>query len=192
METRVGDMTSPHMQWWLDAKFGMFIHWGAYSELARGEWVMNRERWPIDEYEKVARAWNPERYDPREWVRMAQDAGMRYLVCTTKHHDGFCLFGSEHNDYNTVATIGRDLMAELAEACHDAGLQAGLLLLAQGLAPPRLRGRSPSRDEAGQAALHRLHPGPRARTVQQLRRPRDPLVRRRRGSTTARAGMPTR
>ena len=125
METRVGDITSPHLQWWLDAKFGMFIHWGAYSELARGEWVMNRERWPIEEYEQVARAWDPERFEPREWVRMAQDAGMRYLVCTSKHHDGFCLFDSEHNDYNTVATIGRDLMAELAEACHEAGLKLG-------------------------------------------------------------------
>ena len=125
METRVGDITSPHMQWWLDAKFGMFIHWGAYSQLARGEWVMNRERWPIDEYEAVARAWNPERFDAHEWVRMAQDAGMRYLVCTTKHHDGFCLFDSELNDYNSVETIGRDLMAELAEACHAAEMPLG-------------------------------------------------------------------
>lgn len=125
METRVGDITSPHLQWWLQARFGMFIHWGAYSQLARGEWVMNRERWPIDEYEVVARAWNPQRFEPAEWVRMAQEAGMRYLVCTSKHHDGFCLFGSEHNDYNTVATIGRDLMAELADACHAAGMKLG-------------------------------------------------------------------
>ncbi|MGC9319180.1 MAG: alpha-L-fucosidase [Armatimonadota bacterium] len=125
METRVGDMTSPHLQWWLDAKFGMFIHWGAYSQLARGEWVMNRERWPIEEYEQVARAWNPDAYDPREWVAMARDAGMRYLVCTTKHHDGFCLFGSELNDYNTVETIGRDLIGELAQACHEAEMKLG-------------------------------------------------------------------
>jgi len=125
MEVRVGDIDSPHLQWWLDAKFGMFIHWGPYSQLARGEWVMNRERWPIDEYEAIARSWNPDRYDPREWVAMAQEAGMKYLVCTTKHHDGFCLFGSELNDYNSVATIGRDLIAELAEACHEAGLGLG-------------------------------------------------------------------
>ncbi|MEA3403089.1 MAG: alpha-L-fucosidase [Armatimonadota bacterium] len=125
METRVGDITSPHLQWWLDAKFGMFIHWGAYSQLARGEWVMNRERWPIPEYEEVARAWSPDAYDPREWVAMARSAGMKYLVCTTKHHDGFCLFGSEHNDYNTVETIGRDLIGELAEACHEADMPLG-------------------------------------------------------------------
>ena len=121
----VGDMDSPHLQWWLDAKFGMFIHWGAYAQLARGEWVMNRERWPVEEYEAVARAWNPERFEPREWVRMAAEAGMKYLVCTSKHHDGFCLFGSELTGYTTVATIGRDLMAELAEACHDAGMPLG-------------------------------------------------------------------
>ncbi len=118
-------MTGPHLQWWLDAKFGMFIHWGAYSQLARGEWVMNRERWPIEEYEPLARAWRPDRHDPREWVAMAQDAGMKYLVCTSKHHDGFCLFGSELTDYNSVATMGRDLMAELADACHEAGLRFG-------------------------------------------------------------------
>lgn len=150
METRVGDITSPHMQWWLDAKFGMFIHWGAYSELARGEWVMNRERWPVAEYEAVARAWNPERYDPREWVRMAQDAGMRYLVCTTKHHDGFCLFGSEHNDYNSVATIGRDLMAELAEACHEADMPLGFYYSLKDWHHPDY-GAAHRGDDAGQA-----------------------------------------
>ncbi|NLO05706.1 MAG: alpha-L-fucosidase [candidate division WS1 bacterium] len=150
METRVGDITSPHMQWWLDAKFGMFIHWGAYSELARGEWVMNRERWPVAEYEAVACAWNPERYDPREWVRMAQDAGMRYLVCTTKHHDGFCLFGSEHNDYNSVATIGRDLMAELAEACHEADMPLGFYYSLKDWHHPDY-GAAHRGDDAGQA-----------------------------------------
>ncbi len=125
-EVRVGDVTSPHLQWFLDAHFGMFIHWGAYSALERGEWVMNRERWPIEEYEPIAHAWNPERFRPDEWVGMAKDAGMKYLVCTSKHHDGFCLFDSKLTDYTTAhSACGRDLMAELAEACHAGGLKLG-------------------------------------------------------------------
>ena len=125
-DVRVGDMTSPHMQWFLDAGFGMFIHWGAYSQLARGEWVMNRERWPVEEYEPLARAWNPLRFDAEDWVRMARDAGMKYLVCTTKHHDGFCLFDSKLTDYTSAqSACGRDLMAELADACHSHGVRLG-------------------------------------------------------------------
>jgi len=125
-EVRVGDITSPHLQWFLDAKFGMFIHWGAYSSLERGEWVMNRERWPIEEYERVARNWDPQHFRPDEWVEMAKDAGMKYLVCTSKHHDGFCLFDSQLTDYTTASSAcGRDLMAELADACHAGGLKLG-------------------------------------------------------------------
>jgi alpha-L-fucosidase len=125
-EVRVGDMTSPHMKWFLHDRFGMFIHWGAYSQLARGEWVMNRERIPVEEYEPIARAWNPDRFDADEWVAMAQDAGMKYLVCTTKHHDGFCLFDSKLTDYTSAQSdCGRDLMGELADACHSAGMKLG-------------------------------------------------------------------
>lgn len=125
-EVRVGDMTSPHMQWFLQDKFGMFIHWGPYSQLARGEWVMNRERIPVEEYEPIARGWHPNRFDADEWVRMAQDAGMKYLVCTTKHHDGFCLFDSKLTDYTSAQSdCGRDLMGELADACHNAGMKLG-------------------------------------------------------------------
>ncbi len=125
-EVRVGDITSPHMQWFLHGKFGMFVHWGPYSQLARGEWVMNRERIPVEEYEPIARAWNPDRFDADEWVGMAQDAGMKYLVCTTKHHDGFCLFDSKLTDYTSAQSdCGCDLMGELADACHNAGMKLG-------------------------------------------------------------------
>lgn len=125
-DVRVGDVTSPHLQWFLRDRFGMFIHWGAYSQLARGEWVMNRERIPVAEYEPIARAWVPDAFDAGDWVDMALDAGMRYLVCTTKHHDGFCLFDSALTDYTSAqSACGRDLMAELADACHAKGLKLG-------------------------------------------------------------------
>jgi alpha-L-fucosidase len=94
--------------------------------LGRGEWVMNRERWPIEEYEPVTDQFKAERFRPEEWVALAKGAGMKYLVCTSKHHDGFCLFDSKLTDYTAVHRgPGRDLMAELAQACHAGGLKLG-------------------------------------------------------------------
>src|SRR5512137_355120 len=90
------------MDWWRDARFGMFIHWGVYSIPAGtwdgrqiggiGEWIMNRGKIPVADYQNMAKQFNPVKYDPDEWVRMAKDAGMKYIVITSKHHDGFALF----------------------------------------------------------------------------------------------------
>ena len=81
--------------WWQEARFGMFIHWGLYSILGRGEWVYYQEHFSRDEYAKLADQFNPRHYRPAEWVALAQDAGMKYMVLTTRHHDGFCLYDSK-------------------------------------------------------------------------------------------------
>jgi alpha-L-fucosidase len=83
-------------------KFGMFIHWGLYSELGRPVWVMNREKISIAEYEKVAARFNPVKFNADEWVKVAKDAGMKYMVITAKQHDGFAMFGSMVSPYNIV------------------------------------------------------------------------------------------
>src|SRR3954447_24934036 len=80
------------MQWWHQARFGMFIHWGLYSVLGRHEWVMENEGIPVSEYEPLAKRFKPKPYPAREWAKMARETGMRYMVMTTKHHEGFCHF----------------------------------------------------------------------------------------------------
>lgn len=114
------------LAWFRDARFGMFIHWGLYSQLGRHEWVMNRERIPVAEYEKLADSFKPGPWPARKWAKLAKKAGQRYMVMTTKHHEGFCLFDSELTDYN-AAKRGpkRDLVAEYVEACHAEGLKVG-------------------------------------------------------------------
>ena len=114
------------MKWWHEARFGMFVHWGLYSQLGRHEWVMNRERIPVKEYEKLARTWEVNPRPMRQWARLARDAGMKYIVLTTKHHEGFCLWDTEQTDYNAVkCTPGRDLVAEYVDACREYGLKVG-------------------------------------------------------------------
>ena len=114
------------MKWWTDARFGMFVHFGLYSQLGRHEWVMNRERIPVKEYEKLARTFNPAPGSPREWAALAKKAGMKYMVMTTKHHEGFCLWDSKLTDYNAVKRgPGRDLVAEYVDACREFGLKCG-------------------------------------------------------------------
>ena len=115
------------MAWWHEARFGMFIHWGLYAQLGRGEWVMNRERIPIAEYEQLAETWAPKEGFAREWAELAAQAGMRYMVLTARHHDGFCLFDSALTDY-TSAKRGprRDLVAEYVAAARAKGLRVGL------------------------------------------------------------------
>lgn len=119
--------TRPHrIRWWQEARFGMFIHWGLYSQLGRHEWVMNRERIPIKEYEKLADSWHPKERPAREWAKLAKQAGMKYMVMTTKHHEGFCLWDTQQTDYNAVKRgPGRDLVREFVEACHEFGLKVG-------------------------------------------------------------------
>ena len=114
------------LEWFRAARFGMFIHWGLYSQLGRHEWVMNRERIPVDQYEKLARTWKPKPNAPREWARLAKKAGMRYMVMTTKHHEGFCLFNSELTDYCAPKRgPKRDLVAEYVDAARSEGMRVG-------------------------------------------------------------------
>lgn len=114
------------MKWWREARFGMFIHWGLYAQLGRHEWVMNRERIPIEEYEKLADTWKPKERPAREWAKLAKQAGMKYMVMTSKHHEGFCLWDTKQTDYNAAKhRPGRDLVREYVEACREFGLKIG-------------------------------------------------------------------
>ena len=114
------------LSWFRAARFGMFIHWGLYAQLGRHEWVMNLERIPVVEYERLADTWKPKPGAAREWARLAKQAGMRYMVMTTKHHEGFCLFDTQYTDYNAVRRgPGRDLVAEYVEAARAEGLKVG-------------------------------------------------------------------
>lgn len=113
-----------HIQWFEDAKFGLFIHWGIYSILGRGEWVMENERIPVAEYEKLAREFNPVDFDANEWAAKAKEAGVRYVTITSKHHDGFSMFDTKLSDYKITNTpFGRDVMIELAGALSKRGIR---------------------------------------------------------------------
>src|SRR5260221_7998030 len=112
-------------RWYQDAKFGMFIHWGVYSQLAQGEWVMQQREIPVPKYEWLASAFNPIRFDAREWVTLAKAAGVRYITITSRHHDGFSMFKSATSPYNIVdyTPFKRDPLKELAEECHKQGIK---------------------------------------------------------------------
>jgi alpha-L-fucosidase len=112
--------------WFRDARFGMFIHWGAYSVPARGEWVKSTERMTTEEYQKYVDAFVPFNYNPGEWAGLARDAGMKYAVMTAKHHDGFCLFDSKLTDYKVTSYQDRDFVREYLDAFRERGLQVGL------------------------------------------------------------------
>jgi alpha-L-fucosidase len=115
------------LDWWADARFGMFVHWGLYSLLGRGEWVMACEGIRPGEYERLADRFVPGTDTPRRWAALAKQAGMRYVVLTTKHHDGFCLFDSALTAYCAPKrAAGRDLVREFVEAVRAAGLRVGL------------------------------------------------------------------
>ncbi len=114
------------MKWWHDARFGMFVHWGLYSVLGRHEWVMEMEGIPVPEYEQLAKRFNPRPNAAREWARLAKRAGQRYMVMTTKHHEGFCLFNTKLTDYCAPKqAAGRDLVREYVEAARAEGLRVG-------------------------------------------------------------------
>ena len=120
------EQKTQRMQWWTDARFGMFIHWGIYALPARHEWVKNRERLTNEEYQKYFEEFNPDLFDPHKWAVMAREAGMKYAVITSKHHDGFCLFDSQYTDYDAVNTpYGKDLIEEWVEAFRAEGLGVG-------------------------------------------------------------------
>jgi len=125
------------MRWWREARFGMFIHWGVYSVPAGtykdrnidgiGEWIMYNGEIPVAEYKEYAKQFNPIKYNPDLWVRLAKEAGMKYIVITSKHHDGFALFDSKVTDWDVVdaTPYGRDLLKPLAKACKKYGIKLG-------------------------------------------------------------------
>jgi alpha-L-fucosidase len=112
-------------EWFQDAKFGLFIHWGVYSVLGDGEWVMNNRGIDKKSYEKLPAFFNPIKYDPKEWVEMAKAAGMKYITITSKHHDGFTMFDSKLTDWDIVdrTPYGKDVIRMLAEECRKQGIK---------------------------------------------------------------------
>jgi alpha-L-fucosidase len=114
------------MKWWHDVKFGMFIHWGLYSVLGRHEWVMENEGIPVAEYEQLTKQFLPKPNAARDWAKLAKRAGMKYMVMTTKHHEGFCLFDSKLTNYCAPKrTCARDLVREFVDAARGEGLRVG-------------------------------------------------------------------
>jgi alpha-L-fucosidase len=114
------------MAWWTEGRFGMFIHWGIYSQAARHEWVKHNEHLTNEQYQKYFEQFNPDQFDPSKWAEEAKAAGMKYAVLTTKHHDGFCLFDSKYTDYKAPNTAaGRDLVREYVNAFRAKGLKIG-------------------------------------------------------------------
>lgn len=128
---------SERMKWFTDAKYGMFIHFGLYSQLGGiyegneegryAEWIQANQQIPKEEYVKLIDSWNPQNFNANKIVKLAKKAGMKYLVITTKHHEGFCLWNSEFTEYDIASTpmVGRDLIKELSEACQDQGIHFG-------------------------------------------------------------------
>ena len=128
---------SPEMEWWREARFGMFVHWGLYSVAAGewngksvdgiGEWIQNFAKVPNSDYEKLAADFTMANYNPEEWVKMAKNAGARYIIFTAKHHEGFCLYPSDVSDFDVERTPYKgDPLKELTEACRKYGLKVGL------------------------------------------------------------------
>lgn len=140
MTTTIGPRQNSHpdMTWWRDARFGMFIHWGLYAMLGgewngrqqsgSSEWIMCRKQIPVREYEKLASRFNPVDFDADGIAGLARDTGMKYLVITAKHHEGFAMFRSKASGYNVVdaTPFGRDIIGELADACAKKGLRFGV------------------------------------------------------------------
>jgi len=111
--------------WFQDARFGLFVHWGVYSILGDGEWVMNNQNISVEEYEKLPQFFNPIGFDPVEWVTMVKDAGMKYITITSRHHDGFSMFDSKVTDYDIVdaTPYGKDVLKMLAAECRKQGIK---------------------------------------------------------------------
>lgn len=120
------------MAWWREARFGLFIHWGLYAipagewngETKHAEWIRTTARIPLEVYDRFVGQFNPLKFDAEKWVGMAKEAGMKYIVITSKHHDGFCLFDSRYTDFDVMSTpFARDILKELSEACRRAGIR---------------------------------------------------------------------
>jgi alpha-L-fucosidase len=126
------------MKWWREAKFGMFIHWGVYAQWAGvykgheqlkggAEWIMNRSKIPVSEYQEMVKQFNPIQFNADDWVKMAKDAGMKYIIITAKHHDGFAMFKTAASKWNIVdaTPYGKDVLLPLSEACKKYGIKLG-------------------------------------------------------------------
>ena len=112
-------------KWFEEARFGMFIHWGVYSVLGDGEWVMNNQNISIKEYEKLPSFFNPTEFNAKDWVKIAKDSGMKYITITSRHHDGFSMFNSKATDYTIVkkTPYKKDILKLLADECHKEGIK---------------------------------------------------------------------
>lgn len=136
--TETAEQRDARMKWWREARFGLFIHWGIYSVPAGiyhgkpvsglGEWIMNQVKIPVADYAAYAKQFNPVKFNAGDWVRLARDAGAKYIVFTSKHHDGFAMFRSQASPYNVVdaTPFGRDVVGEIAEACRKYDVKLGL------------------------------------------------------------------
>jgi alpha-L-fucosidase len=137
MAAQQDNKSTEKMEWWREARFGLFIHWGVYAIPAgtyhgreinkAGEWIMNRAKIPVAEYRDFAKEFNPVNYNPEEWVRLAKDAGMKYIIITSKHHDGFALFQTAASSWNVVdaTPYKQDLLKPLSAACKKYGMKLG-------------------------------------------------------------------
>lgn len=137
--------------WFVHHRFGLFIHWGLYSLAARHEWVKTRERLDDATYRKYFEHFNPDLYDPKAWAKMAKNAGMKYVVITTKHHEGFCLWDTKYTDYKAPNTpAGRDLLKPMVEAFREEGLKIGFYYSLLDWHHPEytVDGNHPQRDDA--------------------------------------------
>ena len=125
-EKKIEESRDKRMKWWREARFGMFVHYGLYSQVGRNEWAMALENYPISEYEKLADSFQLKPGAPREWAQLAKKSGMKYMVLTTRHHEGFSLWDSKINPYNSV-NYGpkRDIVKEFVDACREYGLGIG-------------------------------------------------------------------
>lgn len=120
------EQKNKRLEWFTNARFGMFIHWGLYALPARHEWVKSNERISDEAYQKYFDLFNPDQFDPKKWAKEAKSAGMKYAVLTTKHHEGFCLFDSKYTDYKSTKTLAkRDLVKEFVEAFRAEGIKVG-------------------------------------------------------------------
>ena len=123
---QVERLNENQMKWFRDAKFGMFIHWGLYSMLGKGEWVLFKERLNVKDYERLADDFSAVKFDARKWARTAKAAGMKYMVLTTRHHDGFCLFESRCSSFQAMNSAAhKDFVREYVDACREEGLKVG-------------------------------------------------------------------
>ena len=182
----------PRLDWWREARFGLFIHWGLYAVPAGewqgrtdyGEWIRHTGQIPLDTYDTFRSRFNPTGFDADQWVRLAKDAGMKYIVITTKHHDGFALWDSKVSDFDVMATpFRRDVLKELAAACQRHGIRLCFYHSIMDWHHPDYLPRRPWEEAdaigggRGLRAVRAVHEGATARTAHRLRPDRHSLVR---------------